>query len=36
VQPDKPAGASDYRPPSDEEMNRELDRAEQDSRDPKT
>ena len=29
----EPAGQSDYRPPSDEEMNRELDRAEQQSRD---
>jgi sec-independent protein translocase protein TatC len=27
------AGQSDYQPPSDEEMNRELDRAEQQSRD---
>jgi sec-independent protein translocase protein TatC len=29
----EPTGQSDYRPPSDEEMNRELDRAEQQSRD---
>ena len=29
----EPAGQSDYRPPSYEEMNRELDRAEQQSRD---
>jgi sec-independent protein translocase protein TatC len=29
----QPAGQSDYQPPSDEEMNRELDRAEQQSRD---
>jgi sec-independent protein translocase protein TatC len=28
-------GVSDYRPPSDEEMNQELDRAEQASQDPK-
>ena len=34
VQPvPEPAGETDYRPPSDEEMNRELDRAEQQSRD---
>ena len=32
----KPAGETDYRPPSEEEMNRELDRAEQQSRDQKT
>ncbi|MDP1733443.1 MAG: hypothetical protein Q8L44_03670 [Sulfuritalea sp.] len=32
----EPAGQSDYRPPSDEEMNRELDRAEQQSGDQKT
>ena len=31
-----PVGESDYRPPSDEEMNRELDRAEQQSGDQKT
>jgi sec-independent protein translocase protein TatC len=30
------AGESDYRPPSDEEMDRELDRAEQQSRDQKS
>jgi sec-independent protein translocase protein TatC len=29
----EPAGQSDYQPPTDEEMNRELDRAEQQSRD---
>ena len=29
------AGVSDYQPPSDDEMNRELDRAEQQSRDQK-
>ena len=28
-------GVSDYQPPSDDEMNRELDRAEQQSRDQK-
>jgi len=32
----QPAGQSDYQPPSDEEMNRELDRAEQQSGDQKT
>ncbi|MCF8150480.1 MAG: twin-arginine translocase subunit TatC [Burkholderiaceae bacterium] len=34
--PPKEAGASDYRPPSDEEMDRELDRAEQHSGEQKT
>ena len=37
VQPvPEPVGETDYRPPSDEEMNRELDRAEQQSGDQKT
>ena len=31
----EPVGESDYRPPSDEEMNRELDRAEEQARDQK-
>jgi sec-independent protein translocase protein TatC len=30
------AGESDYQPPSEEDMNRELDRAEQHSRDQQT
>ena len=37
VQPvPEPVGETDYRPPSDDEMNRELDRAEQQSGDQKT
>ena len=32
----EPSGVSDYKPPTDEEMNQELDRAEQASRDQKT